>query len=1670
MEIRNQGQGVHAREIHGLGQLQHLPREWYAYTNLEVSVGPGQYREIDAVLVTDDRVLLVDLKDWKHRITCGEGRWYHGNLDMGSPVAKIRFVAHKVLEAFRAHLREHNENHGGEGAKLRAPLIQGVVVQCGPASLDEIVNNEKSSAFMLDDFMRFIVAADTRASFLGQPQHADRRNPLTAAGPWRSFFAKFFNAADGPFRPGKRRYGPYRALSDKPTFVHQAAAYQEFDVEDENVSASTGLLRRWDFSQLDTRFQTETGRNEIAGRERKVIAYLNDRNPNIGAMILQPKVDDGERGVGYWEVFETRRRMKRLADFAATEARHLAKLERLELVRQFLAKVKAIHDQDTAHLDIGSHSVWIEPPNLVRLSHLLAARIDDVESLGERRYAFLSSGKLPVEADGGAADPKSKDCFLAGVVAHQMVFDVIPSAVTPDAPPKWDRAVDADDSFQAIHAWFEKALSWTGGARFADAGAMLDAFNAAANAALPSGQTLARLERYRVWKTQRQISAELPCDRDISANDFSESWMSRYEGASVFVKMWKSSVWGGRQSELPRILDFVERADYLKISPPPGCAPIRKVAWMPDAIVVLREWIDCPTLQETIGAKAGPLASAEGGLSLIGKLCRLIVDLHQSGFAHGDLKPANILVPDEQEKAPVLIDFLEFSVEADGDVVSAAYAPMQGGDRFARDRFALTKIAEEVFLTCEIGGTNAIALTKAIRECREGPPANATLLPLFECIERILAPKVETPKPVVRISIKNAEPGPLLPDEGIFGLRLGRGGPVFMIRGASEEILVKLSSDGRPVAAWRKPLSQQQVAKYSRHEFARLEIELHVVSSTRNDFGDLHQILDDARFQEAWRARSGELVAEAAPPEGQEAESAEALESTGGDESGDLAEDALATEIESEASASEVDVPALWQSLLKAEEDFSVEGTTAGESVFRRETGRHVVAFEFEQGEMNFDREDKVFVERLDRRGMWRDVGLLDIERSRRATIAIDASRRFPDARDGLIADETKLRFLSHWETTSRSRREAASDRILHRQSIVRDLIDTFDVRSLSVPTVSERIVTAAEVKTAYGLNDTQASAFEFLTRVQPVGLLQGPPGTGKTKFIAALVHFALSNNLARNVLLASQSNDAVDNAAEAVLSLFGPNARPAIVRVGQEGSISDRLLPYHAARVETGYKQKLQADLKNRMRVAARNLGISAAGSDHLLHIHQSIRPVWIRYRDLIAATEDGTDDKRSAGLRRTIVRMAGKIGASEPEVQTAMQDGRLLDALTQHVASEHSIGNLDIAERFASIFNLTTDLIGSVSTPERSFESFLAGTRQIVAGTCVGLGRTSLGLRKTPFDLVVVDEAARCTSSELAVPIQSGRWIVLVGDQAQLEPHHRPEVISDVATAAGLPKREIVRSDFERIFDSRYGREAGRKLTQQHRMLAPIGRMVSASFYGGELRHERTDPVIPPKHLPKILDRAVTWVATDNLLLRSFQDPDPRGGSSLVNNVEADAIVKLLKFWDADPAFRPYLDRTPGSTIGIICTYAAQRDLVRHRLRLSGLSETMKTSVTVGTVDSYQGKQNPIVVLSLVRNNDSGPEEFRQRTITQGFMVRPNRINVALSRAMDRLIIVGARTRWPLAAPMYRVTQAFAAELSSNSARLVDVSRLEEWSGNSPPSRPKGSKGEKPFRGRKR
>jgi superfamily I DNA and/or RNA helicase len=88
---------------------------------------------------------------------------------------------------------------------------------------------------------------------------------------------------------------------------------------------------------------------------------------------------------------------------------------------------------------------------------------------------------------------------------------------------------------------------------------------------------------------------------------------------------------------------------------------------------------------------------------------------------------------------------------------------------------------------------------------------------------------------------------------------------------------------------------------------------------------------------------------------------------------------------------------------------------------------------------------------------------------------------------------------------------------------------------------------------------------------------------------------------------------------------------------------------------------------------------------------------------------------------------------------------------------------------------------------------------------------------------------------------------------------------------------------------------------------------------------------------------------------------------------------------------------------------------------------------------VDGYQGKENDIVIVSLVRNNTDGPIEAGLPTIAQGFMFRPNRINVALSRARDRLVIVGSVRGWPMDGPLAAVSAEVRALCAVGEADVV-------------------------------
>src|SRR3546814_2781644 len=111
---------------------------------------------------------------------------------------------------------------------------------------------------------------------------------------------------------------------------------------------------------------------------------------------------------------------------------------------------------------------------------------------------------------------------------------------------------------------------------------------------------------------------------------------------------------------------------------------------------------------------------------------------------------------------------------------------------------------------------------------------------------------------------------------------------------------------------------------------------------------------------------------------------------------------------------------------------------------------------------------------------------------------------------------------------------------------------------------------------------------------------------------------------------------------------------------------------------------------------------------------------------------------------------------------------------------------------------------------------------------------------------------------------PIQAGNWIVLVGDHEQLQPQHPESVVEEVAKRLRISDAEVARSDFERVFETAYGRAAGHTLRRQYRMLPPIGEIVSKSFYDGRLEHGRVTPVIDPDALPPLLAKPVDRKST--------------------------------------------------------------------------------------------------------------------------------------------------------------------------------------------------------------
>ncbi|MDB4319120.1 AAA domain-containing protein, partial [bacterium] len=361
---------------------------------------------------------------------------------------------------------------------------------------------------------------------------------------------------------------------------------------------------------------------------------------------------------------------------------------------------------------------------------------------------------------------------------------------------------------------------------------------------------------------------------------------------------------------------------------------------------------------------------------------------------------------------------------------------------------------------------------------------------------------------------------------------------------------------------------------------------------------------------------------------------------------------------------------------------------------------------------------------------------------------------------------------------------------------------------------------------------------------------------------------------------------------------------------------------------------------------------------------------------------------------------------------------------AMEERLASRLGETDVSAINALRKVVDLALEWIDILEAPGK-LDNFYVRSCQVVTGTCVGVGSWGLGLEGEVFDCVIIDEAARCGPGDLAVASQVAEQVILLGDHKQLPPFLDKELVDIVANDLGCQVETVKQSDFQRLFRSDYAAKAGRTLKTQYRMREPIGDLVSACFYPevGGLKSGRSESAEVYSSMPSSLERHVMWID-------SGAGREERVGTSFVNRHEIDRIIEILEELAANDETVEELVRDAESealpaAIGIIAAYKAQADAIEERIWTSSLPERVRATCKVGTVDSYQGKENPIVIFSAVRCN-----HYAEIGFTRSW----ERVNVSLSRARERLVIVGSWDFWRQAGedvPLGKVANYFESKL---------------------------------------
>ncbi len=255
------------------------------------------------------------------------------------------------------------------------------------------------------------------------------------------------------------------------------------------------------------------------------------------------------------------------------------------------------------------------------------------------------------------------------------------------------------------------------------------------------------------------------------------------------------------------------------------------------------------------------------------------------------------------------------------------------------------------------------------------------------------------------------------------------------------------------------------------------------------------------------------------------------------------------------------------------------------------------------------------------------------------------------------------------------------------------------------------------------------------------------------------------------------------------------------------------------------------------------------------------------------------------------------------------------------------------------------------------------------VICTTLIGCAHPSIA--EWSYDTVVIDEGSQALEAESWTAMLKGKRTIIAGDHMQLPPTVKSKKAEDLGLSTTVLDKMTSVIDASFLLDTQY------------RMHADILSFSNQHFYDGKLK---TADFVAHRHLEHDKE-VITFIDTSGC---GFEEERSRHHRSLANEGEFNILREhILSI--------PHL-LTPDVSIGVISPYSRQVTKIRDEMSKDPTLRAL--DITVNSIDGFQGQEKDVIYISLVRSNDQGEI---------GFLKDYRRLNVALTRAKYKLVVIG-------------------------------------------------------------